>query len=273
MHQIRYFLAVCETLNFTRAAETCNVSQPALTKAVKKLEGELGNPLFFREGKRVLITESVRNLAEGFNLLNKSPLNVGIMTTIGPLGLARFLARFQYDNPGVEFAIHEGSLDELTKRFEAGELELALLSAPMGLDDSYRAESVFDEKFVVVFAPGHRLKDVAANRLWDLSGEAYVDRLACEMRELVMGACQKIDVELYATYRSEREDWVQGMVLAGMGFAFMPEYSVTLSGMLCRPLIEPEVSRTVMLASMPGRPHSPAGEAFMRAVKVHDWPA
>jgi len=162
MHQIRYFLAVCETLNFTRAAETCNMSQPTLTKAVKKLEGELGNPLLFRVGKRVLITEfgrlmrpnlqaihgqteSVRNLAEGFNLLNKSPLNVGIMTTIGPLGLARFLTRFQYDNPGVEFAIHEGSLDELTKRLEAGELELALLSAPMELDDSYRAESVFDE--------------------------------------------------------------------------------------------------------------------------------
>ena len=54
------------------------------------------------------------------------------------------------------------------------------------------------------------------------------------------------------------------MVLAGMEFAFMPEYSVTLSGMLCRPLIEPEVSRTVMLASMPGQPHSPAGAAFMR---------
>lgn len=107
MHQIRYFLAVCETLNFTRAAETCNVSQPALTKAVKKLEGELGNPLFFREGKRVLITEfgrlmrpnlqaihgqteSVRNLAEGFNLLNKSPSNVGIMTTIARWGWQGF---------------------------------------------------------------------------------------------------------------------------------------------------------------------------------------
>jgi DNA-binding transcriptional LysR family regulator len=206
MHQIRYFLAVCETLNFTRAAENCNVSQPAMTKAVKKLEGELGNPLFFREGKRVLITEfgqlmrpnlqaihgqteSVRNLAEGFNLLNKSPLNVGIMTTIGPLGLARFLARFQHDHPGVEIAIHEGSLDELTKRLEDGELELALLSAPMGLDDSYRAEPIYEEKYVVVFAPGHRLKGMAAIRLRDLSGEAYVDRLACEMRELVMGAC------------------------------------------------------------------------------------
>ena len=87
-----------------------------------------------------------------------------------------------------------------------------------------------------------------------------------------MGTCQQNDVELYATYRSERENWIQGMVLAEMGFAFMPEYSVTLGGMLSRTLIEPEVSRTVLLARMPGRPNTPAGEAFMRAVRAHAWP-
>jgi hypothetical protein len=55
------------------------------------------------------------------------------------------------------------------------------------------------------------------------------------MRELVMAVCKENGVELYATYRSDREDWIQGMVLAEMGFAFMPEYSVTASGMLSRP--------------------------------------
>jgi len=49
MHQVRYFLALCETLNFTRAAESCNVSQPALTRAVHKLEEELGGLLLRRE--------------------------------------------------------------------------------------------------------------------------------------------------------------------------------------------------------------------------------
>lgn len=106
----------------------------------------------------------------------------------------------------------------------------------------------------------------------DLPGEAYVDRLACEMRELVMGVCQDNGVELYATYRSEREDWIQGMVLAEMGFAFMSEYSVTLGGMLSRPLIDPEVTRTVMIAWMSGRPHTPAGEAFVHAVHAYAWP-
>ena len=76
----------------------------------------------------------------------------------------------------------------------------------------------------------------------DLSGEAYVDLLSCEMREMVMDVCAHRDIELYARFRSEREDWVQSMVMAQMGFAFMPEYSVTLSGLMQRPLVDPEVT-------------------------------
>jgi DNA-binding transcriptional LysR family regulator len=105
----------------------------------------------------------------------------------------------------------------------------------MGLDEGFRAEAVYEERYVVVFPTSHRLKEMAVIRLADLSGAAYVDRLACEMRELVMAVCKENGVELYATYRSDREDWIQGMVLAEMGFAFMPEYSVTASGMLSRP--------------------------------------
>ena len=57
MSQIRYVLAAEKTLNFTKAAADCNVSQPALTKAIKTLENELGTPLFHREGKRILLSE------------------------------------------------------------------------------------------------------------------------------------------------------------------------------------------------------------------------
>ena len=73
------------------------------------------------------------------------------------------------------------------------------------------------------------------------------------MREMVMAQAALEGVELYARYRSKHEDWVQGMVLAGMGFAFMPEYAVTTRDLVVRPLVDPEVSRTVGLASKRGR--------------------
>src|SRR3569833_1550016 len=57
VHEIRYFLAVCRTLNFTRAAEQCNVTQPALTRAIQKLEDELGGLLFSRERGNTHLTE------------------------------------------------------------------------------------------------------------------------------------------------------------------------------------------------------------------------
>jgi DNA-binding transcriptional LysR family regulator len=72
-------------------------------------------------------------------------------------------------------------------------------------------------------------------KLADLSGHPYVARLACEMREMVMGVCKDMGVELYVRFRSEREDWIQAMVLAHIGFAFMPEYSVTLPELRKRP--------------------------------------
>lgn len=289
MHQIRYALAVGKTLNFTKAAYECHVSQPALTNAVKKLEAELGAPLFHREGKRVLISDFGRtmipqlrqvidqaqlaqSLATNFRLLNKVPIRLGIMSTIGPVRLSRFLAKFQADCEGVEVAVHESSRENLIEELDAGELDLALLNPLDGLADGLRADPLYQERYAVVFPPEHRLGHLNSVALKDLSGEPYVDRLSCEMREMVMAVCQDRKVDLYARFRSEREDWVQSMVLARIGFAFMPEYSVTLPELMIRPLVEPEVTRTIALASMPGRRHSPAVEAFTRAARIFRWP-
>src|ERR1700749_2379790 len=57
MHQVGYFLAVTRTLNFTRAADECNVTQPSLTRAIKQLEAELGGDLFRRERPAAQLTE------------------------------------------------------------------------------------------------------------------------------------------------------------------------------------------------------------------------
>lgn len=289
MHQIRYFLAVCETQNFTRAAEQCHVSQPALTTAIKKLEDEFGGPLFNRQRGRATLTDlgeltkpymeqvqgqadAARSVADNFRLLKQAPLNVGVMATIGPLCLAGFLADFQRDYPGIEVELHEGALEPLCQRLAGEELDLAVLHAPGGLDDRFASEVLYDERYVVVFPPGHKFAALDAVKLADVAGEPYLDRLSCEMRETVMQVCAEREIDIYATYRSEREDWIQGMVVAEMGFAFMPEYSITLPGMVSRPLIDPAVAREVALVSVAGRPLSPAAIAFRRQLRAHRWP-
>ena len=117
MHQIRYFLAVSETLNFTRAAKQCHVSQPALTRGIQKLEQELGEPLFRRERNLTHLTELGRAMrpyldqtlanvsaakaaANGLQNLNDASLNLGIMCTIGPNRLIELMSTFISELPG-----------------------------------------------------------------------------------------------------------------------------------------------------------------------------
>jgi DNA-binding transcriptional LysR family regulator len=289
LFQIRYVLAVAQALNFTRAARDCNVSQPALTKAVRSLEAELGAPLFHREGKRILLSEfgrsmlpllenimgeaeAARTLAQNFKLLNKVPVRLGVMSTVGHMRLSRFFAQLEKMHRGVELSVRESDVSDLKAMLSDGEIDLAVLNPAAGLGDGFHLQALYTERYVVIFPPDHERAKANAIALRDLSGEPYVDRLACEMREMVLGICQQEGVELYAKFRSEREDWVQAMVLAGIGFAFMPEYSVTLPGLLQRPLVEPTVERTICLATMPGRPFSPAVSAFVRAARSFAWP-
>ena len=289
MAQIKYVLAAAKALNFTKAAAQCNVSQPALTKAVKTMEAELGAPLFYREGKRVLLSDFghrmlphlqnildeaqvARTLANDFRLLNKVPVRIGLLSTIGHTRLSRFLAKIQNEFEGIEVAVSEASVADLKSVLDEGEIDIAIMNAMDNLGDAFHVHDLYEERYVVVFAPGHRLGALNANKLRDLSGEPYVDRLACEMREMVTNVCVDMEVELYARFRSEREDWVQAMVLARIGFAFMPEYSVTLPELLQRPLVEPALSRTISLVSVPGRRFSPAASAVVRAAQRFAWP-
>lgn len=98
-------------------------------------------------------------------------------------------------------------------------------------------------------------------------------RLNCEYGTYWDDFLAERGITLKEVYRSEREDWIQTMVMAGLGICFMPEFSPLLPGLSTRPLVEPEVHREVALVTMPGRRFSPAVAAFVKSVTKHLWRA
>ena len=95
----------------------------------------------------------------------------------------------------------------------------------------------------------------------------------CEFKDLLRELREQRGIEMHHAYRSEREDWIQTMVMAGIRICFLPEFSVLLPGLQTRPLIDPEVTREVSLVTVAGRRFSPAVAAFVREIKAYQWPA
>jgi LysR family hydrogen peroxide-inducible transcriptional activator len=290
MHQIRYFLAVCETLNFTRAAEQCNVTQPALTRAIQKLEDELGGLLFRRERHLSHLTdlgrlmrpqleqvwkqtEAAKTTAKSFLRLESAPLSLGVMCTIGPLRGIGFVTDFWHSNQGIEITLREGVPEKLGELLRVGELDLAVMAQAEPFDERLKVQPLYRERFLVAFPPGHRFAAQNGVRMKDVNGESYLLRINCEYKDHLRAMREQQGVELRHAYRSEREDWIQTMVMAGIGIAFLPEYSVLLPGLQTRPLIDPEVTREISLVTVAGRRYSPAVAAFVRAIKAYPWPA
>jgi DNA-binding transcriptional LysR family regulator len=289
MHQIRYFLAVCNTLNFTRAAEQCNVTQPALTRAIQKLEEEMGGLLFRRERKLTHMTdlgnlvqpqlesilkqsEQARTTAQSFLQLKDAPLRLGVMCTIGPVRFVSFLSRFGADHPGIEVSLTESIPDELINMLMEGALDVAITTATETPNERLDFRKLYDERFVVALPAGHRFEAMPAVPIQEIAGEAYLSRTNCEYYEKMETVLEQQMVKVEDVFRSEREDWIQTMVMAGMGICFMPEFSAVLPGLLTRPICDPPVSRTVHLATVGGRRFSPAVATFIKAIDRYQWP-
>ena len=109
-------------------------------------------------------------------------------------------------------------------------------------------------------------------RCRDLHEERYVNRFNCEYYEYAGDVLRGMGVYVKVVMRSDRDDWVQAMIIAGLGFGFFPEFAVTMPGIVVKPLIEPEFVREINLVTVRGRPHSPAVGAFVRAARAYKWP-
>ncbi len=290
IHEIRYFLAVSDTLNFTRAAERCNVTQPALTRAIKSLEDKLGaGPLILRDRGNTRLTElgsmmrphfehmqseleSARTRAKDYARVVETSLRIGLMCTIGPARLVDFFSRFSQDYPDIDINLADGPVPVIEAKLENGELDGAIYACPDELDARFHGVPLFEERFVVAVPPLDPLAQQNSIRIPDLNQKHYLGRASCEFYDHLRRIRLEIGgIEFKRRYVSDRDDWVQAMVVAGLGFTYLPEFAVMMPGLVVRPLVDPEVRRTVQFVTMRGRQHSSAVGAFVRKLRSHAW--
>jgi DNA-binding transcriptional LysR family regulator len=159
-------------------------------------------------------------------------------------------------------------VDELME----GALDVAIVALP-DLPDRFDAHPLFTERYSVAFGPGHRFESLNAVTLRDLDGADYLMRINCEFPDLRANHYKLPAPKVNVVYSSEREDWIQALVVAGMGCAVMPEHLPMLPGIGTRLIVNPEMSRTVSLVTVAGRHFSPAIAALVSLAKSHDWAA
>src|SRR5689334_10179921 len=290
MQQVRYFVALARTLNFTRAAEQCNVSQPALTRAIQQLEHELGGPLFHRERGNTHLSElgrmmlpylqsveesarAARDQARAVKRLERATLTIGTMCTIGPQLISELLVQFRTQHPDVEVQIIDAGGPQMVEMLEKGDLEVAIVGVPGELPESLHQLPIFEERFVILLPANHRLAALAEIPAAELDKEPYVSRSNCEVFEPVREELNSRGIFMRQVFSSPRDDWVQGMIKAGLGLGFFPEFSVTDPDLVVRPLVNPSFNRTIYLTTVRGRPHSPAGGAFVQEARRYPWPS
>lgn len=281
LHQIRYFLAAVEALNFTRAAERCNVTQSALTKAIQRLEDELGGPLIHRERRLMQLTalgrlvqphlaqtfaaaELAKQDAIRFRRNEAAVLRVGIAHSISAAAIAPSLRELQRAVPRVEIRLSDAAQDALIGELLAGGVDAAVIGDDDCLSTRLGKWPLSAETYRIAFAPGHRLEDCPTVRLADLEGETVLAWHGCGITDRLAKLCAGAGVKLYIRHSGAIEDHVAQMAFNGLGIAVLPSRQPMPSMLPSRPLIEPALTRAVVLAAVSGRRYSPTLEAFLK---------
>jgi LysR family hydrogen peroxide-inducible transcriptional activator len=243
LHQLRYFCAVADTSNFTRAAEREHVAQPSLSQQILKLEDELGVKLFDRLGRKVRLTPfgetflpraqrilrelteakcEIQDLAGG----NRGMIVLGSIPTIAPYFLPSRLAHFAKVHPSIQVSIVEDTTVVLLKQLHEGKIDLALVALPAPGDELVSHELAREPLFAVV-PDTHRLAKRRSISLREIEGDPFLllKDGHC-FRETAVAACRRARLRPNVVFESGHFATILAMVSAGMGVSIIAEMAL-----------------------------------------------
>jgi LysR family hydrogen peroxide-inducible transcriptional activator len=284
LHQLRYFLAVARTRNFSRAAEQCHVAQPSLSQQIMKLEGELEERLFERTKRAVSLTpagelfrqhaerviealEQARDSVRDVRGLMHGRVVLGALPTIAPYYLPKRMRKFAAQYPGVELVVHEDTTAQLVQAVLAKEIDLALVSLPVERRGLV-AEEFFHEPLLAALPAKHPLARRSGLKLEDLECEAFI--LMKEGHCLAGQALQFCRLKGFAprvSFRSAQIETVLAFVAAGSGVSMVPGMARAQHGrdVVYRPIAG--VTRSIGIIHRESRPLTRAAQAVVEFLR------
>jgi len=296
--ELRYIVAVARERHFGRAAETCFVSQPTLSVAVKKLEEELGLTLFERGPGEVSVTpagnrvveQAQRVLEEASRIKDiaasgrdplAGPLRLGAIYTIGPYLLPKLIPILRKNAPSMQLLIQENFTRRLGEMLKNGEVDAILIALPYE-EPGVATQALYDEPFMVAVPKGHPWegrKRVTSEELTNesllLLGEGHC------FRDQVLEICHSVKSRersgLARTVEGGSLETIRQMVAGGVGVTVLPATSVGAGGVqsdLIRvlPFAKPTPERRVGLAWRRSFPRPEAIEVLRKSILACNLP-
>jgi DNA-binding transcriptional LysR family regulator len=284
LRQLRYLVALAEEGNFTRAAASEHVAQPALSQQIRRLEDELGLALVERTTRRVALTgagellvvrarriltelESAHTELQALRGMYAGHVTIGAMHTMGPVDLSLALALFHERHPGVEFTVREQSSEEMAEMLRVDELDLAFLSVTERVEsEGLGLYQLVSEELVVVLGRQHPLGRRRRVRMAELAEERFISyRQGSRLRELLIAAGSYAGYAPRVTLESNESQRIRRLVARGLGVAILPRSDAEGPGaeVSVATLVEPALSRDITLAWREGRRHAPAAAEFL----------
>jgi len=282
LHQLRYFVAVADEGSFSRAAAKVRVAQPSLSQQIRKLEAELGQPLFDRLPRSVVLTEAGRCLLEYARQILASiddarrsvdelkgkiagDVAVGAIPTVAPYVLPELVITFQKHYPDVTLHIVEDATAGITRRIEAGELDVALASTCQQ-SPTVRVELLGKEPLLALVPEGHPLAKQTVITFDDLKSQRFLllhemHCLSQQVHHLLESRRLHPEVALAGSQLST----IANMVAAEIGVSIVPQMMVkhhATPGCVSLPFAPPVPERELNVLYNPLRFQSKAAAAF-----------
>jgi DNA-binding transcriptional LysR family regulator len=288
MHQVRYFLATASELNFTKAAERCNVTQPSLTRAIKQLEDELGGDLFRRERPQAQLTElgqrmypllkqcyesalGARTLASAIKNGEVGTLKLALSRTINLELITFHLAELNRLFARLEVKLLRGTAPEIVELLKAGESELAIAGELGDGWDRLDRWPLFVEEYALITNAEHRLASCASIDVGELRQERWLRRPYCEQDEETSSLIRQHDIELDHTHELASDPDLVTLLKSGLGIAFAPGSVARGAPLKQAPVNGIALRRTVYVYAVAGRQRTAAATAVLKMLRAADW--